>query len=94
MYLGTVRGRVQWLGRFWLFAASAFIAAGLVDLGMQKGWLAVGEFLSPANFLNWLVIGLTLAPGLLAFSPPASPLRTRPRSPVTESPPGEPRFRA
>lgn len=69
--MGTARGRLLWFGRIWLILASTFVVAGLLDLAMLKGWSAVWDFLNPANVFNWLVIGLTLAPGLFAFRAPA-----------------------
>lgn len=71
-------GQLKWIGSLWLAGASAFVLVGIVDLWMTKGWPAVQAFLSPHNFFNWLVIVMTLAPGLVALVVVGTPVRNCP----------------
>lgn len=63
--MGSLRAWLQRLGYLWLVLASAFVLTGIADLGMRKGWSAVGGFLNPTNALNWAVIAMTFLPGVL-----------------------------
>lgn len=54
-------------GYLWLIASLSFVSVGIVDLGIRKGIPAVQGFLSPFSVFNWIVIALTIAPGVIAL---------------------------
>lgn len=73
--LKALLSQLKWIGCLWLAGASAFVLVGIMDLWMKKGWPAVQTFLSPYNFFNWIVIAMTLAPGLIPLVVLGLPVR-------------------
>ena len=51
-------------GYVWLTAAILIILAGIVGTWMKGGFTSVQELMSPFNVTNWVVIVITLAPGM------------------------------
>jgi hypothetical protein len=54
-------------GYIWVTLAAILILAGTVSVWMNGGSSAVQELLSPFNIINWVVMVITLAPGIGAF---------------------------
>lgn len=52
------------LGYIWLCAASLLIAAGIIGVFLKEGFSGVQDLMSPFNVLNYLLIMITLAPGI------------------------------
>lgn len=52
------------LGYIWLILAGLFILVGIVGVWMKDGFSGVQTLLSPLNILNYIVMLLTLAPGI------------------------------
>ena len=51
----------------WCTLAAVFIGACLIMVWIKEGFSKVQEIMSPFNVLNFIVIVVTLAPGLGAF---------------------------
>ena len=54
-------------GSVWLFLGGLLIAAGTVGVWMKEGFSGVQDLLSPFNVINYIVMVITLAPGLGAL---------------------------
>jgi hypothetical protein len=52
------------LGYIWLVLALLLILAGTIGVWMNKGFTGVQELLNPFNVTNWIVMVVTLAPGI------------------------------
>ena len=52
------------LGWVWLVLAALLILAGTIGIWMSKGFHGVQELLSPFNVSNYLVMFITIAPGV------------------------------
>lgn len=51
-------------GLTWIIIASTVIAASLGFTWLEHGFSKVAEILNPFNFISYLVIGVTLLPGI------------------------------
>jgi hypothetical protein len=56
------------IGFIWLTLAGIAILIGIAGIWMKGGFSAVQELLSPFNVINWIVMAVTLAPGLGALA--------------------------
>ena len=56
------------LGYLWVTVGVLFILAGIMGTWMKGGLSAVQELMSPFNVVNWVVMVITLAPGLGAIA--------------------------
>lgn len=54
-------------GYIWVILAAVVILVGIVGVWMKGGFSAVQELLSPFNIVNWVVMLITLAPGIAAL---------------------------
>jgi len=54
-------------GYTWTTLAALAIVAGIAGVWMKDGFGAVQELMSPFNMLNWIVMLITLAPGIGAL---------------------------
>jgi len=54
-------------GYIWVTLAAVLILVGIVGVWMKGGFSAVQELLSPFNIVNWIVMVITLAPGIAAL---------------------------
>jgi len=54
-------------GRVWLALAFALILLGYGATWYLHGWSALQEMLSPWNIRNFIAVGVTVAPGILAL---------------------------
>jgi hypothetical protein len=54
-------------GYIWTTLAVLAIVAGIAGVWMKGGFSAVQELMSPFNVLNWIVMIVTLAPGIGAL---------------------------
>ena len=52
------------LGYVWLDLAGILIIAGIIGVFVQEGFSGVQALLSPFNIVNYIVTGITLAPGI------------------------------
>ncbi len=52
------------LGYIWLILAGLLILVGIIGVWMKDGFSGVQTLLSPLNILNYIVMLLTLAPGI------------------------------
>lgn len=52
------------LGYVWLTLAAIVILAGYVGIYMSRGWDGLWSVLSPFNFVNAIVVVITLLPGI------------------------------
>ena len=50
----------------WFVLAGALILIGILMIGVREGFGAVQQALSPFNVLNFIVVFLTLLPGICA----------------------------
>ncbi len=55
---------IRIVGFVWLYLAGFLILTSITGVLMNQGDAGVRELLSPFNPINWLVIILTLLPGL------------------------------
>lgn len=53
------------VGKVYLALAAALIVLGYLTVWYNEGFSAMADLLSPYNVVNVLVVGLTIAPGLL-----------------------------
>jgi cytochrome bd-type quinol oxidase subunit 2 len=54
-------------GRVWLTLAFALILFGYGATWYLRGWAAMQELSSPWNVWNFIAVGVTVAPGILAL---------------------------
>ena len=52
------------LGYIWLVLGGLLILVGTIGVWMKNGFAGVQELLSPFNVTNWIVMAVTLAPGI------------------------------
>ena len=52
------------LGYIWLVLAGLLILAGTIGVWMKEGFSGVQDLLSPFNVANYIVMAITLAPGI------------------------------
>ena len=55
-------------GYIWLSCAVLLILAGVAGTWMKGGFSAVQDLLSPFNVVNWVLVVVTIAPGLAALA--------------------------
>lgn len=55
-------------GYLWVTAGALLILLGMAGTWMKGGFSAVQELMSPFNIINWIVMVITLAPGLGALA--------------------------
>lgn len=55
-------------GYIWVTLGAIAILIGIVGTGMKGGSSEVQELMSQFNLVNWIVMGITLAPGLGALA--------------------------
>ena len=59
---------LKWCGYIWLTIAFLLILTGIFGVWMEEGFSGVQRLMSPFNISNWVVILITLAPGLGAVA--------------------------
>ncbi len=59
---------VKVLGHIFLWGGFTLIVIGYVGIVITNGFGALQETLSPFNVWNWIVVMLTLAPGVLLLT--------------------------
>jgi hypothetical protein len=65
-----VRVRIKVLrvfGYIWVTLAVVLILVGYIGVWMKGGFTVVQELLSPFNIVNWVIMLITLAPGIAAL---------------------------
>ena len=55
-------------GYAWVVVGVIAIAIGIAGVWMKGGFSAVQDLMSPFNILNWVVMAITLGPGLGALA--------------------------
>ena len=58
---------LQGFGYVWLILAGILIFMGIIGVWIKSGFSGVQAILSPFNIINWLVMVITLAPGIGAL---------------------------
>jgi len=58
---------LQGFGYVWLILAGILIFMGIIGVWIKTGFSGVQAILSPFNIINWLVMVITLAPGIGAL---------------------------
>lgn len=71
------------VGYLWVTLGVLLILVGIVGTWMKSGFSAVQELMSPFNVVNWVVMVITLAPGLgaLAWANKLKERQANPRQP-------------
>ena len=51
-------------GYLWLIVASILILIGYIGVYIEKGWAGVEDLLNPFNIINYLIVFVTIYPGI------------------------------